>query len=335
MIRQLFIRENLKWKEVKMMKKIVFLTSMLIALFVFAGVSSAIIINSGPFGAKYSDVSFSDIDYDSVTGGALPFHPNQDPNSISGNIWGILSLTSIHTLLDNNPENNQLSGVAYYNPGSDGKYYFGVYGGLTALAGGVAPGEQRFGDAGGNYVKIYETTNPNLYDLSVLAGPNVPSAGAFGTFGRNVIYGADGNPGGGDDPTLWLDSVFSPLTLYLWYDGASDPPKNPAELELVTYSSSVTGSSEAYLDIIGGTGAMLFQTGVFPMVDPSLPFRADLKVISDLTADFRAGAWQGDWSTTSQDPITGVGFVPEPGTILLLGSGLLGLGAFSRRRSRK
>ena len=333
MLKNLFIRENLKEKEVKKMKKIVFLTSMLIALLVFAGVSSAIIINSGPFGAKYLDVSYADFDYGWVSGQNPA--PGQTVGEETGNVWGIVSMTGVHTLLDNNPENNNLSGVAYYTPGSDGKYYFGVYGGLTYMGGG-APGEVRLGPATSitPFMKIYETTNPNLYDLSAIAGPNVPSAGAFDSFGKNIIWGADGAPGGGDDSTLWLDTIFSSITLAA-YDGAYVFD----ERELLTFSSSVTGSAEAYLDILGGTGAALFETGVFDLANNLVGSdRADLKVISDLTGLYNGstGLWTNPfgWTTSSQDPITGVG-VPEPSTLLLLGSGLLGAGIFSRKRIKK
>ncbi|MDP3296871.1 MAG: PEP-CTERM sorting domain-containing protein [Thermodesulfovibrionia bacterium] len=303
------------------MKKIIFLTSMLIALLVFAGVSSAIIINSGPLGAKYLDVSFADFSA-AITG--LPLHPDQDVNSISNNIWGIVSLTSIHSLIDGNPENNQLSGVSYYNAGSDGKYYFGVYGGLTYLS-GSAPGELRLQATGaGSFMKIYEVNaaDSGVYDASVLAGPNVAGNGAFGTFGTQIISAPSA--------VLWLNTVFSPGTLAYY-----DAQYQAGELELVTYSNSVTGSAEAYLDIIGGTGASLFETGVFPIAFPFGPDRADLKAISDLTADgrflpFVGWRWNGDWTTTSQDPITGVG-VPEPATVILVGAGLLGLGIFRRK----
>jgi hypothetical protein len=125
--------------------------------------------------------------------------------------------------------------------------------------------------------------------------------------------------------------VFSPGTL-AYYDAAYQV----GELELITLSDSVTGSAEAYLDIIGGTAMNSFQTGVFPFTLPGAPNRADLKVISDLTADFDTGhaRWNGAWTNTSQDPITG-GVVPEPATMLLLGSGLLGLAGFGRRKFKK
>jgi len=314
------------------MKKIVVLTSTLIALLVFAAVGSAITINAGPFGAKFLDQTFADLNYPLVSNGALGDHPLQTAGQESGNIWGIVSMTGIYTLLDGNPENNALDGVAYYTPGSDGKYYFAVYGGLNYMS-GSAPGETRYGAASyAPYLNIYETTDPTLYGMAYLAGPNVAGAGALGTFGVNIIYGADGIASTADDPTLYLATTFSPLTL-----AAYDVGYQAGELELITNSNSVTGSAEAYLDILGGTGAALFETGVFPMGAPAFPFRADLKVISDLTQQYNVvqQRWTNSlWTTSSQDPITGVG-IPEPGTLVLLGIGLFGIGIVGKKRIKK
>jgi hypothetical protein len=330
------LRSEKKGKEEKTMKKIMFVASMLIALLAFAGVSQAIIINSGPFGAKYTDFTYTDFNFPLVTGGAITT-PAPGQTTPTGNVWGITSLSSIHTLLDGNPENNSLSGVAYYNSGSDGKFYFGVYGGLTYMS-GTAPGEIRLGAATGitPYLKIYETTNPLVYDQAAVGGPSVSGAGAFGTFGEEIIFGADGVAGGvgaNADSILWLDTTLSANTL-----AAYDAGFVPGELELVNNGTSVTGSAESYLDILGGTGASLFQTGVFDIGGLLTGTdRADLKIISDLTLQFSNGAFTSPfgWTTNSQDPITGVGTsVPEPSTILLLGAGLFGIGIFGRKRMK-
>lgn len=45
-------------------------------------------------------------------------------------------------------------------------------------------------------------------------------------------------------------------------------------------------------------------------------------------------AWGGTWNDTEIDAVAAA-HIPEPATLLLLGSGLLGMGAFARRRFRK
>ncbi|MDP3296874.1 MAG: hypothetical protein Q8N09_04670 [Thermodesulfovibrionia bacterium] len=281
------------------MKKYVVVLLMLCVMFIGIGPVSAFNFQTGTFGVKYNGVVFADFNYNTIYGGnfGLPLHPDQNPNDISRNVWGIFSMQGTHSLLDNNPENNLLSGVAYYTPGSDGKYYFAVFGGLTYLSdSGSIPGFMRLKAApGGAYLKVYEVdaADAGVYDAAVLSGPNVPGKGAFGTFGTQIINAPSA--------TLWLDAVFSPGTM-IYYDGAFQA----GELELLTQNSSITGSAEAYLDVIGGTADSHIKKGVFPIAFPNAPYRADLKAISDLTANVRSGAWIGQWTSSAQDPITGV-----------------------------
>lgn len=310
-------------KKNLMVKLVILVSFCLLA----ASTVSASVIEPGYFGLKYSDFTYTDFDYQRLfPNSGLPNHPGQDLNNISNNVWGITALTSSHTLLDGNIENNFLGQPAYYNNGADGNYYYGVYGGLTIdrVSGAGAPGTEIYlkAAAGGAYLKIYELSaaNANAYNLDFAAGPNVPGAGAFNTFGTNII----------SNGTLYLDLAFSPGTLQ-----AYSPNAILTDLEIITLSSSVTGSAESYMDVLGGTGASLIVKDGFPVNAPfpGFPFLADLKVISDLTADYNpVSGWQSDWTTTSQDPITGSA-VPEPSTFLLLGCGVLGI-VFCTRRKR-
>lgn len=285
--------------------------SLLIVLFMMSwGIGTAFAFNyqTGPFGMKYTGVAFTDFDYPNLYAGKLgiSLHPAQDPNNISGNVWGISSLTNAFTLLDNNPENNSLSGTAFYNAGSDGKRYFAVWGGLTYLSdtGASTTNRQLRLKAGpdGAYLKVYEVSAADfgVYDAAYLAGPNVPGKGAFGTFGTQIINAPSA--------TLWLDAIFSPGTM-MYYDAAYQTN----EVELLTQSSSVTGSTEAYLKIIGGIAAPYFKIGVFPLGFPFAPNRADLKIISDSTLKINnLGKWTSSWTTDIQDPITGEFITPVP-----------------------
>jgi len=326
---------NLKqtiWRKrgIEMKKTVLFVFIALVCTFLVGVGSSWATGLQTPFvGMKYTNTTFTDFDYNGVYNWLnLPNHPLQNPAAESNNVWGIVALTSLHTLTDNNPENNNLSIPAYYNDGDDSKYHFGVYGGLTIRAGtGVVPGELYLQAAPGMtpYMKVYEldAANANAYNLDAAAGPNVAGAGLFGTFGTNII----------NNGTLWLDTTFSPGTLQ-YYSLAV----GPNDVEKIAISTSTTGKAEGYLDVTGaGLIDYLVDMDTFPFYLPGAPLnRADLKIISDLTVQWNGvQGWTNPlWTTNSQDPVT-AGVIPEPATMLLVGSGLLGLAGLSRKRFRK
>lgn len=283
----------------------------------------AITLEYGTFAMKYSDMTFADYDYMTMTGGQVGAHPGQ--TTPTGNVWGVFQLTTIHSLIDDNPENNVL-GLSYYTNGQDGKYYFGVYGGLTQSTTPTAFSDFYLTETtDGAYLKIYEldASDAAAYVNDIVAGPNVAGGGAFGTFGQNIINATSA--------TLWLDCEFSTDTLSFYA-----PTATPTDVELVDVNDSRTASTEAYIDIVGGSAAPLFDTGVFPLANSGAsPYSADLKLISDLTSLLTTNnEWNNAWTTSSQDPITGnvVGPVPEPTTITLFGIGLLGLSCLLRRK---
>jgi hypothetical protein len=303
---------NPKRKEVKKMKKLVFFALVAIFVVALAGVGMADVINPGPFGEKYLDQTFADV-----------FGPDA-----SNNIWGVISLTGTHNLLDGNTENQNLSGVAYYTPGSDGFYYFGVYGGLHITSPVVGPGTYYLDAASGitPYMNIYKVpvAQAGAYDAAVTAGPNVAGLGAPGTFGSAIITA----------PGAELFLALTPEEDYLsTYYGT------PAGiLEEFVFTSILTGKTTAYWDVIGGSGASLIMKDSFPFF-PNLytdhvinGVYADLKIVSDLTQETTNPF---GWNTSSEDPVTGISGIPEPSTIILLGMGLLGIGIFGRKRMKK
>jgi hypothetical protein len=306
---------NPKEKEVKKMKKLVFFALVAIFIVALAGVGMADVINPGPFGAKYIDQSYTSSDY-----------PGGPP---TGPIWGVVSLTGTYNLIDGNPESQNLAGVAYYTPGSDGYYYFGVYGGLAPIS--TAGATTYLGAATGQtpYLKIYAVpvADGDVYSTAVIAGPGVGD-GAFGTFGSAIINAVGA--------VLFLD--LAPPTGDYMATYQPTPGAPPGTVETFTISGATTGHTLSYWDVIGGSGADLIAQESFPFI-PNPYYNgaviddadADLKIVSDLTGEVSPFGWV----TSSEDPVTGIGTtIPEPSTILLLGAGLFGIGIFGRKRMK-
>ncbi len=95
-------------------------------------------------------------------------------------------------------------------------------------------------------------------------------------------------------------------------------------------TSPFTGDGAFYLDVIGGSHASLFDSNSFCVTDDS-----GNTVCRDLFGQFDTespGSY--GWLANSEDPIRGkTNAIPEPGSIMLLGSGLLGLLKFRRREA--
>ena len=93
-----------------------------------------------------------------------------------------------------------------------------------------------------------------------------------------------------------------------------------------TSTNPVTGKATGYLNVVGGDYAAQFDTN-------GQLNGTDLYSLNDITPGVVLGGnlQIGDWMFRSQDPVVG-SFVPEPGTIALLGAALAGFGLFGRRR---
>lgn len=310
------------------MKRLMILLVGILVLLIGAVPGGAVTLEVGDFGMKFRDVTVSDLDYKALPGGL----PNLPHGIQSDNIWGISSMTSIHGLMGGDIEAPVL-GAGYWSEGDNGQYLQAVYGGLhlnrtVDSAGSPATGfpfDMYFQDAGltgGAYLQVY-LLDHDAYANDYVAGPNKADKGELGTFGSDIMSG-----------TLWLDCVVVPNILK-----AYDPLNAvPADLEHVKNSSALAGSGTMYLDVIGGLAADLFVRDQFPLYDQSWPDRADLKLISDITALFNTTDWEWtdpyNWSAVSEDPVTG-SIVPEPASMLLLGTGLIGLAGLRRRKFKK
>jgi len=207
---------------------------------------------------------------------------------------------------------------------------------LTKLVGG--PGifpTYGYYDAGsgGTQMDFYLDTTP---DFDATAGPLDSVDGFLGSTGAYTYNTVTGTPS-----ELWLETEF-----VNWRD-TTDPLQTAGQADLykTTLLSAINGvGGPGYVDIIGGSAEGLFVPGIGNtpgdgMGNGGLPF--DLVFVApNLHFAPQIGepawdTWMGDggaaWTNDSHDPIIGE-VVPEPCTILLLGSGLMGFAAFGRRK---
>jgi hypothetical protein len=98
-----------------------------------------------------------------------------------------------------------------------------------------------------------------------------------------------------------------------------------ANLDGLTYPAQ--GEGFGYLDVIGGTHAAMFDTD--GMLTGNGTY-ADLYLHSNFNIP-QGGSF--GWPVASFDPMEGN--VPEPGTIMLLGAGLIGAGFFGKKKMIK
>lgn len=213
----------------------------------------------------------------------------------SPNLEGIFTTTSIQ---------NSSGSTVYWGSGiSDGTQLNGVFRGLTLNSTVSGPGGTTYGYIGG-------TGGVNVSGVSFVGGGiniyNVPG-GSYSPTGPPASTLQVCGAGGCGSP--WLQLEFVPN----------------AGNSLMAMVNGSDGSMTAYFRVIGGTAAALFNNNGF------LGGLADGKLMSTFTIGSGIGSW-----TTSGVGMNQVMVVnPEPTSLLLLGSGLAGWGAWRRRSSRQ
>lgn len=233
---------------------------------------------------------------------------------VGGHNYGILKISTV----ESDDGNNTL----LWSSGQGGGELTGVFSGITLTA--VTP-------SGGGFDLVSTGGALDLYlnpvgTFAGAGGANQGNGGYAAAGGGCLInqncYNGISNAAGGA-LFLGLDWVsgIDPLDATTTIDGGLDGSTFPG-----------TGDAGGFLDVTGGAYAFNFDTN-----GQSTAFgNRDLFAQNDFCVNGTVGCAspaQGDWQLVSEDPVRASFRVPEPGTLLLGGIGLLGLGFSKRRRA--
>ncbi len=274
-------------------------TAVLLASLFIAGPSGAVSIGAGDFRLETTDWSM----LDTGSGGSGP---------ASNNFWSIMR---VDTISDGN-------GNIQWRSGDNGEFISGVIGGLKLNH--TTPVDGRSisyfaGDAlsgtGPAYVRLFTNSADNFIGTpgrGFETGPNRPGAGTLGTFGGLIPSG-----------TPWLSASFNPAALLA--DDSGLTGANGTDVYRVVNVSSTTLQTTGYLDVDPSAGigsAINSGAGLAG---------SDLKMTSTVDKRNPLLAGSNGWNGISAGQVFGATApaIPEPGTILLLGSGLIGIGIYA------
>jgi hypothetical protein len=192
----------------------------------------------------------------------------------------------------------------YWASGLSGSELNGSFSNLTVAQIVGVPGGQNIYFTGGT-LTIYNVANGSY-------NPSAPPT-------------TDAQICGGACPTPWLTMDFVP-GIVLVDDGATafDETLTTLFSTVSGLTSPFTGTGDGNLVVTGGTAAGYFN--------PDFSLQSNLQTCPTTDPNFAPNcAKAGSWPLASFDPMIG-STVPEPGTLFLLGAGLLGAGFANRRR---
>jgi hypothetical protein len=269
-----------------------------LALLCAPALALSIPVNQG-IKIKYSNWENVSLDTTVGSGTTLP------GGTYLGDNYGIFSITSMTVVGQT---------TAFWNAGEGGVYLNGFFWGFDV---------QNNEDAVGGFIEVWKGTT------ALDADPSSDGNGSdeWGESGGKPTYPTVNEEG----QTLFLRGIAG--------TGAR-PGAFPATLAgtFASTTAPISGTALSYYDIDvadPGSHGLQFDNDIFSIDDDLNPETPNVKRDLFAAARFPAALVPlYGWTTTSDDPVTAY-YTPEPGTMALLGLGLLGLGYGARRKLRR
>jgi len=235
---------------------------------------------------------------------ALSFEPDGNKFLIDGfsyltetqdSLWGIFSIGTLSYWEPSSDDMDGAQGSTYWTKGQDGEYLAIKFGGIVAPA--LGEGGVATWDVADSFAQLWLLDFDAFSTDPLSTNSDViagPGDGAIDSFGVNIATG-----------TLLLEMEFDSFITKAGLDLSGKPQTDAL----------------GYLSVVDGPLADIFDSNFFQGL-----YDVGIQGTNVPLPD-------SDWNYTANQYSAYATVVPEPGTILLLGVGLLGLAAGARRRN--